>query len=194
MGGVETGGRTLMQPDRGNFKELSGMAREVEPRHTWRDLILAPDQHAQLRETCNHARRSPGRRLHVLFRGPPESQKIIAAEVIARELRLGLYRIDLSQVVSKYVGETEQNLDRIFRAAHDANAILFFDEADALFGKRSDMADGHDRYANIEVGCLLRKMEEHEGMVIVATNLRQMLDDAFLLRMHVIVEFFVSAE
>jgi len=178
-----------MEPERGNFKELAGVARQVEPRHTWQNLTLAPDQHAQLREMCNHARLSPGKRLHALFRGPPDPRKIMAAEVIAAELGLGLYRVDLSQVVSKYIGETEKNLDRILRAAHDASAILFVDEADALFGKRSEVADAHDRYANIDVGCLLQKMEEHEGIVILATNRRQSLDDAFLRKMHVIVEF-----
>jgi SpoVK/Ycf46/Vps4 family AAA+-type ATPase len=113
----------------------------------------------------------------------------MAAEVIANELGLDLYKIDLSQVVSKYIGETEKNLDRIFAAAEDANAILFFDEADALFGKRSEVRDAHDRYANIEVGYLLQKMEEYEGIAILATNLRSHLDEAFVRRMHAIVEF-----
>jgi SpoVK/Ycf46/Vps4 family AAA+-type ATPase len=113
----------------------------------------------------------------------------MAAEVIASELGLDLYKIDLSQVVSKYIGETEKNLDRIFAAAEDANAILFFDEADALFGKRSEVKDAHDRYANIEVGYLLQKMEEYEGIAILATNLRSHLDEAFVRRMQAIVEF-----
>jgi SpoVK/Ycf46/Vps4 family AAA+-type ATPase len=113
----------------------------------------------------------------------------MAAEVIASELQLDLYRIDLSQVVSKYIGETEKNLHQIFLEAQAGNAILFFDEADALFGKRSEVKDAHDRYANIEVGYLLQKMEEYEGIAILATNLSQHIDEAFLRRMHFVVEF-----
>jgi SpoVK/Ycf46/Vps4 family AAA+-type ATPase len=113
----------------------------------------------------------------------------MAAEVIAVALSLDLYKIDLSQIVSKYIGETEKNLDRVFQAAQTSNAILFFDEADALFGKRSEVKDAHDRYANIETGYLLQKMEEYEGMAILATNLRANLDEAFARRMHVVVEF-----
>jgi SpoVK/Ycf46/Vps4 family AAA+-type ATPase len=113
----------------------------------------------------------------------------MAAEVIAHVLQLDLYQIDLSQVVSKYIGETEKNLHHIFREAQTSNAILFFDEADALFGKRSETKDAHDRYANIEVGYLLQKMEEYEGIAILATNLRQHLDEAFVRRMRFIVEF-----
>jgi SpoVK/Ycf46/Vps4 family AAA+-type ATPase len=109
--------------------------------------------------------------------------------VIANELQLDLYKIDLSQIVSKYIGETEKNLDRIFTVATHTNAILFFDEADALFGKRSEVKDAHDRYANIEVGYLLQKMEEYEGIAILATNLRQNMDEAFVRRLHFIVEF-----
>ena len=113
----------------------------------------------------------------------------MAAEVIACELQLDLYKIDLSQAISKYIGETEKNLDRIFIAAARANAILFFDEADALFGKRSEVRDARDRYANLEIGYLLQKMEEYEGIAILATNLRQNLDEAFVRRLHFIVEF-----
>src|SRR5205814_7308469 len=113
----------------------------------------------------------------------PGTGKTMAAEVIASELRLDLYKIDLSPVVSKYIGDTERNLDRIFTAAENSNAILFFDEADALFGKRSEVKDSHDRYANIEIGYLLQKMEMYGGIAILATNLRQNLDDAFLRRL-----------
>ena len=132
---------------------------------------------------------SLGKGLNALFAGPPGTGKTMAAEVIAGELQLDLYKIDLSQVVSKYIGETEKNLDRIFTAAESANAILFFDEADALFGKRSEVKDSHDRYANIEIGYLLQKMEEYEGVAILATNLRQNLDEAFVRRMHFVVDF-----
>jgi SpoVK/Ycf46/Vps4 family AAA+-type ATPase len=113
----------------------------------------------------------------------------MAAEVIANELHLDLYKIDLSQVVSKYIGETEKNLERIFSAAQSANAILLFDEADALFGKRSEVKDAHDRYANLEIAYLLQKMEEYEGVTLLTTNLRQNLDEAFTRRIRFIVEF-----
>ena len=113
----------------------------------------------------------------------------MASEVIANELGLDLYKIDLSSVVSKYIGETEKNLDRIFREAQSMNAILFFDEADALFGKRSEVKDAHDRYANIEISYLLQKMDEHEGIIILATNLQQNMDQAFVRRIQVSIEF-----
>jgi SpoVK/Ycf46/Vps4 family AAA+-type ATPase len=127
--------------------------------------------------------------LNALFSGPPGTGKTMAAEVTGTELQLDLYRIDLSQVVSKYIGETEKNLHQIFLEAESAHAILLFDEADALFGKRSDVKDGHDRYANIEVGYLLQKMEAYEGVAILATNLGHNIDAAFVRRMHFIVEF-----
>src|SRR5206468_11341375 len=114
--------------------------------------------------------------------------------IIANALGLDLYKIDLSGVVSKYIGETEKNLDRIFRAAENANAILFFDEADALFGKRSEVKDAHDRYANLEISYLLQKMEAYEGLAILATNMRQQLDDAFLRRLTFNVTFPMPAE
>jgi SpoVK/Ycf46/Vps4 family AAA+-type ATPase len=113
----------------------------------------------------------------------------MAAEIVANELRLDLYKIDLATVVSKYIGETEKNLDRIFKEAEDSNSILFFDEADAIFGKRSEVRDSHDRYANIEIAYLLQKMEEYQGIVMLATNLRKNLDEAFARRMHFSVEF-----
>jgi AAA+ superfamily predicted ATPase len=183
--------------------ELGTLTRKVTPRHAWEELILPADQAAQLREICDQAKLrhvvyggwgfdrklSTGKGLNVLFTGPPGTGKTMAADVIAGELQLDLYQIDLSQVVSKYIGETEKNLERIFAAAENANAILFFDEADALFGKRSEVKDAHDRFANIEIGYLLQKMEQHEGVVILATNLRQNFDEAFLRRLHSIVEF-----
>jgi ATPase family associated with various cellular activities (AAA) len=183
--------------------ELSTLARKIEPRYGWNDIILPPDPKQQLREICQQAeyrdvvfgqwgfdrKLSLGKGLNVLFGGPPGTGKTMAAEVIAHELALDLYRIDLSQVVSKYIGETEKNLDRIFTAAEQSNAILFFDEADALFGKRSEVRDSHDRYANIEISYLLQKMEEYQGISILATNLRQNLDEAFVRRLQAIVEF-----
>ena len=130
-----------------------------------------------------------GKGLNVLFAGPSGTGKTMAAEIIAGELGLDLYKIDLSSVVSKYIGETEKNLARIFAEAETSNAILFFDEADALFGKRSEVRDAHDRYANIEIAYLLQKMDEYEGVVILATNLRKNMDDAFVRRVHFTVEF-----
>jgi SpoVK/Ycf46/Vps4 family AAA+-type ATPase len=182
---------------------LGTLARKIEPRYTWDDIVLPPDHLTQLKELCNQARYrhivygdwgferklSLGKGLNALFSGPPGTGKTMAAEVIAHELNLDLYQIDLSQVVSKYIGETEKNLHQIFREAQTGHAILFFDEADALFGKRSEVKDAHDRYANIEISYLLQKMEEYEGVAILATNLRENLDEAFVRRMHFIVEF-----
>lgn len=183
--------------------DLGRLAAKIDPRYTWNDIILPPDQMAHLREICVQAeyrnvvygdwgfdrKLSLGKGLNMLFTGPPGTGKTMAAEVIAHELQLDLYRIDLSQVVSKYIGESEKNLDKIFTAAENSNAILFFDEADALFGKRSEVRDSHDRYANIEISYLLQKMEEYQGISVLATNLRQNLDDAFMRRVQALVEF-----
>ena len=156
-----------------------------------------------MREMCHYLKYRPlvygewgferklslGKGLNSLFHGPSGTGKTMAAEIIANELQLVLYKIDLSQVVSKYIGETEKNLDKIFTEAETSNVILFFDEADALFGKRSEVKDAHDRYANIEIGYLLQKMEEYEGMTILATNLRKNMDEAFVRRLRFSVEF-----
>jgi SpoVK/Ycf46/Vps4 family AAA+-type ATPase len=127
--------------------------------------------------------------MNILFSGSSGTGKTLAAGILARDLGLEIYKVDLSTVVSKYIGETEKNINKIFAEAREINAILFFDEADAIFGKRSEVKDSHDRYANIEVSYLLQKMEEHEGIVIMATNLSNNIDDAFVRRMHFIVEF-----
>ncbi len=183
--------------------DLAALAHKIEPRYDWNDIVLPDDPMTQLREICSQAqyrhvvygiwgfdrKLSLGKGLNVLFSGPPGTGKTMAAEVIASELHLDLYRIDLSQIINKYIGETEKNLDRIFTAAENSNTILFFDEADALFGKRSEVRDSHDRYANIEISYLLQKMEEYQGVSILATNLRQNLDDAFVRRLQAIVEF-----
>jgi SpoVK/Ycf46/Vps4 family AAA+-type ATPase len=132
---------------------------------------------------------SLGRGVTALFAGPPGTGKTMAAEVVAASLGLDLYRIDLARVVSKYIGETEKNLNAVFSAAEDSNAILLFDEADALFGKRSEVQDAHDRYANIEVAYLLQKMEQYEGAAILATNMRQSLDEAFMRRLSFVIAF-----
>jgi SpoVK/Ycf46/Vps4 family AAA+-type ATPase len=182
---------------------LASFARKIEPKYFWNDIVLPADQLSQLREICNQykyqhvvygewgfgQKLSLGKGLNVLFSGHPGTGKTMAAEVIASELHLDLYKIDLSQVVSKYIGETEKNLNRIFREAQASSSILFFDEADALFGRRTEVKDSHDRYANIEVSYLLQKMEEYDGIAILATNLRQNMDEAFLRRLQVIIEF-----
>jgi SpoVK/Ycf46/Vps4 family AAA+-type ATPase len=135
-----------------------------------------------------------GTGIAALFAGPSGTGKTLAAEVIANELELILYRVDLSGVISKYIGETERNLRRVFDAADEGGALLLFDEADALFGKRSEVKDSHDRYANIEVNYLLQRMEEYRGVAILATNQRAALDQAFLRRLRVVVVFPHPAE
>ncbi|MEA5567762.1 ATP-binding protein [Anabaena sp. UHCC 0399] len=183
--------------------DLTALTRKIEPQYTWDDIILPDEHQTLLREICNQTKYrnlvheewgfdrklSLGKGLNVLFSGTPGTGKTMAAEVIAHELQLDLYKIDLSQIVSKYIGETEKNLNRIFTAAANSNAILLFDEADALFGKRSEVKDAHDRYANIETGYLLQKMEEYEGVVILTSNLRSNIDDAFSRRLRFIIEF-----
>jgi len=139
-------------------------------------------------------RSARGLGITALFMGPSGTGKTLAAEVLANELKLDLYRIDLSQVVSKYIGETERNLGRVFDAAEAGGAVLLFDEADALFGKRSEVKDSHDRYANIEVGYLLQRMEAYRGLAILTTNLRASLDPAFQRRIAFMVEFAMPDE
>jgi len=176
---------------------LALVADKVNAKATWDDIILPADAVAQLHELCTRIEQhdrvfndwgfgrklSRGRGTAALFSGGSGTGKTMAAEVIANALGLDLYRIDLARVVNKYIGETEKNLDRVFDAAESANAILFFDEADALFGKRSEVKDAHDRYANIEVSYLLQKMEEYDGIAILASNLADNLDDAFTRRL-----------
>jgi AAA+ superfamily predicted ATPase len=176
---------------------LASVADKVHARATWDDIVLPADAAAQLRDLCSRveqhervfvdwgfgAKLARGRGTAALFSGGSGTGKTMAAEVIANQLGLDLYRIDLARVVNKYIGETEKNLDRVFAAAESANAILFFDEADALFGKRSEVKDAHDRYANIEVSYLLQKMEEYEGVAILASNLADHLDAAFTRRL-----------
>jgi SpoVK/Ycf46/Vps4 family AAA+-type ATPase len=189
-------------------RELTALACKIDHMHGWDDLVLPEDTRTQLTELASRVRQRTrvldewgfdrllalGRGTCALFAGPSGTGKTMAADVIAGELGLDLYAIDLATVVSKYIGETEKNLKRIFDAARRANAVLFFDEADAIFGKRSEVRDAHDRYANIEIAYLLQKMEEHDGIAILATNLRENLDDAFLRRLHFVVEFPVPDE
>jgi ATPase family protein associated with various cellular activities (AAA)/winged helix domain-containing protein len=181
--------------------DLGHLAMPVRQRHAWSDLVLPPVVLRRLREVSGAIRARAkvfgdwgfghrgGRGLMVLFAGSSGTGKTMSAQVIAREIGLDLYRIELAGVVSKYIGETEKNLHRIFEAARTANVILFFDEADALLGRRSEVKDAHDRYANIEVAYLLQKMEEHDGVVILASNLSKNMDQAFARRMHYVVEF-----
>ena len=184
-------------------RKLSKLAQAITPHYAWDDIVLPPEQTEQLRAICHQVnyrdlvydtwgfdrKLALGKGINVLFAGPPGTGKTMAADIMAHELGLDLYKIDLSTVVSKYIGETEKNLSRIFAEARSSNAILFFDEADALFGKRSEVRDAHDRYANIETAYLLQKMEEYDGIVILATNFRKNMDEAFVRRLHFIVEF-----
>jgi SpoVK/Ycf46/Vps4 family AAA+-type ATPase len=182
---------------------LQDLAERIEPAATWEQLVLPDESLALLRLLAAQLRHRTtvyerwgfaelgcrGLGISALFTGPSGTGKTMAAEVLSNELRLDLYRIDLSGVVSKYIGETEKNLRRVFDAAEEGGAALFFDEADALFGKRSEVKDSHDRYANIEVNYLLQRMEAYRGVVILATNLKGSLDPAFLRRIRFVVSF-----
>jgi hypothetical protein len=195
---------------RGQFRHrLSQHAIAIEPRSGWKDLILPEEARDLIHEACNRYmlresvldgwgfanRVTYGTGVHMLFAGPPGTGKTMAAEVVAGELGLALYRVDLSRIVSKYIGETEQRLRELFEEARQSGAILFFDEGDALFGKRTEVKDAHDRYANMEAAYLLQLIEAYDGVTILATNLMQNLDEALLRRMSVIVKFpFPGAE
>jgi hypothetical protein len=182
---------------------LEDLAQRIEPLATWDDLVLPEPQIQILREIGVHLRGrarvydlwgfaskgSRGLGISALFAGDSGTGKTMAAEVLANDLKLDLYRIDLSQTVSKYIGETEKNLRRVFDAAENGGAILLFDEADALFGKRSEVKDSHDRYANIEISYLLQRMEAYRGLAILTTNMKSALDRAFLRRIRFIVQF-----
>ncbi|MGD8750917.1 MAG: ATP-binding protein [Anaerolineales bacterium] len=182
---------------------LDNLAQRIQPIAHWDDLVLPEAQKDTLRKIAVHVRQrmrvyeawgfaaksNRGLGISALFAGASGTGKTMAGEVLANELRLDLYRIDLSQVVSKYIGETEKNLRQVFDAAEDGGAILLFDEADALFGKRSEVKDSHDRYANIEISYLLQRMESYRGLAILTTNMKSALDTAFLRRIRFIVHF-----
>jgi hypothetical protein len=182
---------------------LSRLARRIEPAVCWADLVLPESTTAQLREIAVRARHRSrvlddwrmrpgggrGRGVTALFAGDSGTGKTMSAEVIAADLGLDLYAVDLSGVIDKYIGETEKNLERIFIEAAGVNAVLLFDEADAIFGKRSEVRDAHDRYANIESAYLLQRMESFDGLAILATNLRANLDEALLRRLDLVVDF-----
>ncbi|HEY9675109.1 MAG TPA: ATP-binding protein, partial [Waterburya sp.] len=182
---------------------MDSLAQCLDTKATWHDIVLPADEINLLHQIAEqvrqrhkvyedwgfHKRMNRGLGINALFAGESGTGKTMAAEVIANDLRLHLYRIDLSAVVSKYIGETEKNLRRLFDAAEDGGAILFFDEADALFGKRSEVKDSHDRYANIEINYLLQRMEAYRGLAILATNMKSSLDAAFMRRLRFIVNF-----
>jgi SpoVK/Ycf46/Vps4 family AAA+-type ATPase len=186
-----------------NGAGLERLARRIQPAVSWEDLVLAPGTAQSLRELAGRARRRDlvldgwgmrpgggrGRGITVLFAGDSGTGKTMSAEVVAHDLGLDLYTVNLATVVDKYVGETEKNLERIFTEADGVNAVLLFDEADALFGKRSEVRDANDRYANVEVAYLLQRMETFDGMAILATNLRANIDEAFARRLDMVVDF-----
>jgi hypothetical protein len=197
-------GEDLWQSCRDHTVEvLDDLAQRLAPSCTWDDIVLPESILDQLHDIAAQvaqraivyeswgfgAKLNRGRGISVLFSGPSGSGKTMAAEILAGQLNLDLYRIDLSGVVSKYIGETEKNLRRVFDAAERTGVILFFDEADALFGKRSEVKDSHDRYANIEVSYLLQRMEDYRGLAILATNTKSHMDQAFLRRLRFLVEF-----
>jgi hypothetical protein len=182
---------------------LDDLAQRIDPVATWNEIVLPQAQRRLLAEIAAQARQrfrvyytwgfseksAAGLGITTLFSGPSGTGKTMAAEVLANDLQLDLHRIDLSQVISKYIGETEKNLKRVFDAAEEGGTILLFDEADALFGKRSEVKDSHDRYANIEIGYLLQRMEAYRGLAILTTNLKTALDAAFLRRLRFVVQF-----
>lgn len=184
-------------------KATGGLLERIEPRAEWDDLVLPETESAALRNLADQLRYRPlvlgdwgfsrlggrGLGMTALFAGPSGTGKTFAAEVLARELKLDLYRIDLSAIVSKYIGETEKNLQQAFAIAEAGGAVLLFDEADALFGKRSEVKDSHDRHANIEVSYLLQKIEAFPGLAILTTNLKDNIDQAFLRRLRCVINF-----
>ena len=185
---------------------ISTLAPRTRPSRNWDDLVLDRDRTERLREVvarCRHKKKVygtwgfsalPSGGVVGLFSGPSGTGKTLAAEIISGELGLDLYKVDLAALVSKWVGETEKNLSQVFAAAEASNVALFFDEADAIFGRRSEVSDSHDRYANIEVAYLLQRLERYEGLVLMATNLATNIDPAFLRRIHVHVDFPMPEE
>jgi len=184
-------------------RSMEQSATRIEPKSDWNSLVLPEPQLRILRQIALQLRHrttvleewgfaekySRGLGLTALFAGASGTGKTLAAEVLAHTLDLDLHQIDLAGLISKYIGETEKNLKRVFDAAEDSGAVLLFDEADALFGKRTEVKDSHDRYANIEVSYLLQRMEAYRGLAILTTNMRHSIDTAFLRRLRFIVEF-----
>ncbi len=186
---------------------MTGLAEKIEAKRSFDDLILPSEAMQQLRDIASQveqrdrvyerwgfgAKMSRGKGVVALFARSGGTGKTMAAEVLAHQLDLDLYRIDLAGVISKFIGETEKNLKRVFDAAEQSGAILFFDEADALFGKRSEVRDSHDRYANIEINYLLQRMEDYRGLAILATNRKTLLDPAFMRRVRFLIDFPVPS-
>jgi SpoVK/Ycf46/Vps4 family AAA+-type ATPase len=184
-------------------KRAPGLAAVIDPRRVWADLVLPDQLVRRLREIAAQVAQRPvvyedwgfgerlgrARGITALFAGPSGTGKTMAAEVVAGALGVDLQRIDLAGVVDKYIGETEKHLRTIFDAAERSGALLFFDEADALFGKRTDVRDSHDRYANIEVDYLLQRMEDYPGLAVLATNRKSALDAAFTRRLRFVLDF-----
>ena len=182
---------------------LNTLASPIKPAYDWDDLVLPKSEVQLLKDACAHVKyrhtvyntwgfskkAAYGRGLSMLFAGPPGTGKTMAAQVVTNQLHMQMYKIQLSQIVSKYIGETEKNLRQVFTEAKNANCILFFDEMDALFGKRSEVKDSHDRHANIETAYLLQQMEEYDGVVLMATNLLQNIDEAFMRRINFVISF-----
>jgi SpoVK/Ycf46/Vps4 family AAA+-type ATPase len=183
--------------------ELEQLAQRINVKTDWKQLRLPQEQVSLLHQIAEHARQrnrmlenyglpdkiKRGVGISALFTGTSGTGKTLAAQVIANDQKLDLYRVDLSNVVSKYIGETEKNLGRIFDVAGDSNAVLLFDEADSLFGKRSEVKDAHDRYANISNDYLLQRIESYQGIVILTTNSKESIDHAFIRRLRFIVDF-----
>jgi len=182
---------------------LDRLAQRIDARASWDDIVLPAEQAGTLKQLVAQVRQrsrvyddwgfgermTRGKGIAALFAGESGTGKTMAAEVIAQDLRLELYRIDLSGVVSKYIGETEKNLRRVFDAAETGGAILLFDEADALFGKRSEVKDSHDRYANVEINYLLQRLEAYRGLAILTTNMKGAIDPSFIRRLRFVVDF-----
>jgi hypothetical protein len=207
-GGVVDAGHLRAGARSQNAAGLHRLSRRIEPGVSWSDLVLPADALEQLRELAARVRHRDrvldewrmrpgggrGRGVTALFAGDSGTGKTMSAEVIAAELGMDLYAVNLATVVDKYVGETEKNLERVFTEAAGVNGVLLFDEADAIFGKRSEVRDAHDRYANIESAYLLQRMETFDGLAVLATNLRANLDDAFTRRLDMVVDFPVPDE
>jgi SpoVK/Ycf46/Vps4 family AAA+-type ATPase len=171
-----------MSPDRSG-----AFTTHIKPAHGWRDVPASSNAIETLRRIP--AARTEGRGVPVLFSGRSGPGKLVAAEVIAADLAVDVLRVDLRAVVGKYIGETEKNLDLVFADAAASGAVLFFDEADALFGKRSNVKDAHDRYANLDIGNLLQRIEAYPGIAVLATNQRQNIDQVFIRRLKFVVDF-----
>jgi ATP-dependent 26S proteasome regulatory subunit len=183
--------------------QMSSLAQQIQPTYSLEDIVLPAACITQLKDVINYAKHhhivyeklgfgkklAMGKGLNALFAGPPGTGKTMAAEIIADALDLELYKIDLAAIISKYIGDTEKNLSRIFDEAETSNAILFFDEADALFSKRSEVNDAHDKHANVETSYLLQRIEAYQGIVILATNFKRNLDEAFIRRLHFLIDF-----